>query len=132
MPHAAREHHTQTPENMSSSLSSLQASYINDLIYSFIIIVVNAHLIRILPDLGMYRFFNRLTASTRNLQDEIVERRAAEDVYMVGCITRQHCAQMYIGGIDFSDLPVFGPPRGLKRSGSCFISYVVTFTPAGL
>jgi hypothetical protein len=36
----------------------------------------------------MHRLLNQLAAPTSDLQDEIVERRAAQDIDVVGCFTR--------------------------------------------
>lgn len=48
------------------------------------LLLINLNLLRILLNLGMNSIFNQLAPAPRNLQYQIVERRAAQDIHMIG------------------------------------------------
>ena len=91
--------------------------------------LVDLDFLRVLQDVRMYCLVDELTSATCHLQDEIVEGGATKDIDVVRCtsLARQSAQTTVELG-----LPVFGPPLGLNLSGSCFISYVLICTPAGL
>jgi hypothetical protein len=53
---------------------------------SFLLVLfVNLDLVGILADPRMHRLFNQLAASASDLQNQIVERRTAQDVDVIRC-----------------------------------------------
>lgn len=48
-----------------------------------LILLIDPHLLRILADITLNRFFNGITFPTRNAEDEIIERGATEDIDVV-------------------------------------------------
>ena len=79
----------------------------------------------------MDSFIDEFASSACDLQDEIVQGGATEDIDVVGWRASAH-GTAHKMHIHIRSLPVLGPPLGLNRSGSCFISYVLICPPAGL
>jgi hypothetical protein len=55
-----------------------------------ILIIPYPHLIRILPDIRMNRLLNQLAPPTRDLQDQIIQARAPENVDVIRYNPSQH------------------------------------------
>jgi hypothetical protein len=48
-----------------------------------VLFIRNPHLLRILPNIRMNRLLNQLAPPTRNLQNQIIQRRATQNINMI-------------------------------------------------